>query len=496
MKMSRTQLYRTLDQADVGEWEALKVLADQSPWRQTFHIQPEAGLLNDPNGFCFFNGEYHLFYQWFPLGTQHGIKYWYHTSSTDLVHWRNQGIGIAPDTIYDSHGAYSGSAIEKDNLLYLMYTGNTRNKDWKRYPFQCMAVMNTQGHISKLPPVIEHVPDGYSDHFRDPKVWQDGEYYYCVIGAQRINHTGCAVMYRSPDLQTWTFQGELQTSLPSFGYMWECPDYFELNQQGILLFSPQGIEPFADSFQNIYQSGYMIGAPLDLNTCEFDHGDFCELDHGFDFYAPQTTLAPDGRRLLVGWLGMPEIDYPTDHQGWAHCLTLPRELTIEQGELRQRPVQELTQLRGQRYHVNHTVDNQHHLLSSIQGAQYEMLVQISDIQATRIGIELRIGNNEKTVLYYQPELEKLTLDRSLSGQPLALEYGTTRSCSLSVDEGKVTLHLFVDTSSIEIFANDGRKVLTARIFPHPDSTGISLFAEDGSACFDVTQWDLIDKGEQ
>lgn len=496
MKMNRTQLYRKLHEAETDEWETLKQLAEQSPWRQAFHIQPEAGLLNDPNGFSFFNGEYHLFYQWFPLGTQHGIKYWYHTSSTDLVHWNNKGIGIAPDTIYDSHGAYSGSAIEKDDLLYLMYTGNTRTTDWKRYPFQCMAIMNQQGQITKLPPVIDNVPAGYTDHFRDPKVWQDGEHYYCVIGAQRVDQTGCAVLYQSPDLQTWTFQGELHTALPSFGYMWECPDYFELDQQAVFLFSPQGIAAVGDQFQNIYQSGYMIGTPLDLNTRQFNHGDFYELDHGFDFYAPQTTIAPDGRRLLVGWLGMPEIDYPTDTQGWAHCLTLPRELRIEDGQLRQRPVKELSKLRGEESHIHRTVHHNRDLISSIEGIHYEMLIQISDIQAEKVGVELRVGTNEKTVLYYEPQLEKLTLDRTLSGQSLALDYGTTRSCRLPLEKGILTLHLFMDTSSIEVFVNDGRKVFTSRIFPQADSTGVALFAEHGRACFDATQWDLINKGEQ
>lgn len=496
MKMDKAQLYRRLDQAEVGEWEALKSLADQSPWRQTFHIQPEAGLLNDPNGFCFFNGEYHLFYQWFPLGTQHGMKYWYHTSSSDLVHWNNLGIGIAPDSVYDSHGAYSGSAIEKDDLLYLMYTGNTRNKDWKRYPFQCMAVMNKENNILKLKPVIENVPDGYTDHFRDPKVWQDGEYYYCVIGAQRIDHTGCVVLYRSPDLQTWTFQGELQTTLPAFGYMWECPDYFEYDQQGVLLFSPQGIAPVDDHFQNIYQSGYIIGTPIDLNTYEWDHGDFYELDHGFDFYAQQTTLSPDGRRLLIGWLGMPEVDYPTDDQGWAHCLTLPRELSIEHGRLLQRPVKELTAIRRQKHHIQHHIHHQRLPLSSIQGSHYEMIVHISDIHATKVGIELRTGIHEKTMLYYQPEIQKLTLDRSLSGQPFALEYGTTRSCNAPLHNGVLSLQIFVDISSIEIFVNDGQSVFTARIFPELHSTGVALVVEHGSAHFDVTQWDLMHKEEQ
>ncbi|MCZ4149389.1 sucrose-6-phosphate hydrolase, partial [Escherichia coli] len=144
------------------------------------HIQSQTGLLNDPNGFAFYQGYYHLFYQWFPLGTEHGMKYWYHVRSSDLVHWEDRGIGIHPGDPQDSHGAYSGSAIEKDGKLMLMYTGNTRDERWIRHPYQCLAVMDEDDVVIKREtPVIPTVPAGYTDHFRDPKVWQDGEWYYC-----------------------------------------------------------------------------------------------------------------------------------------------------------------------------------------------------------------------------------------------------------------------------------------------------------------------------
>lgn len=210
IKMDRKQLYRLIEEAEPGEREALERLVAHSPWRQQFHIQPEAGLLNDPNGFSYYGGEYHLFYQWFPLGTQHGMKYWYHTSSSDLVHWKNLGIGIAPGGQYDSHGVFSGSAIEKDGKLFLMYTGNTRTEDWIRLPYQCLAVMERDGTVIKLErPVIFDVAPGYTDHYRDPKVWKAAEGFYCVIGAQRTDHTGCVVLYSSPDLHNWRFEGSL-----------------------------------------------------------------------------------------------------------------------------------------------------------------------------------------------------------------------------------------------------------------------------------------------
>ena len=209
--MDRELKYRRLDQASPEELSSLRKKVRLSEWRQKFHVQPVMGLMNDPNGFSYYNGEYHLFYQWFPLGTFHGLKYWYHTSSKDLVFWQNQGIAIEPGHPHDAYGAYSGSGIVKDGKLCLMYTGNARDEEWNRQSYQCMAVMDRDGSITKLDkPLIDHVPDGYTEHFRDPKVWQDKDKYRFVIGAQRIDQTGAAVVYESSDLLVWEFKGRFK----------------------------------------------------------------------------------------------------------------------------------------------------------------------------------------------------------------------------------------------------------------------------------------------
>ncbi|MCM3782293.1 sucrose-6-phosphate hydrolase [Neobacillus mesonae] len=487
MKMTREEKYRKLEQASPGELDNLIALVEKSPWRQLFHIQPLTGLLNDPNGFAFYQGEYHLFYQWFPLGTDHGMKYWYHTKSKDLVHWENVGIGIEPGGPYDSHGAYSGSGIVKDDKLYLMYTGNSRDEEWIRHPYQNIAVMDKEGSIIKRnSPVIDSVPDGYTEHFRDPKVWGSDGSYYCVIGAQRTNMTGCAVVYSSADLIKWTFEGEISTKLDHFGYMWECPDYFELDNQGVLLISPQGLSPQADTFNNIYQSGYIIGEPLDVSTTIFDHGPFQELDRGFDFYAQQTTETPDGRRILVGWMGLPDTKYPTDNQGWANCLTLPRELTLDQGRLIQRPVRELELLRKEKSDVQDLLRDETKMFSDFTGTTYELICEFSDVNAERFGVEFRAGKNEKTVLWYDQLNKKVILDRSTSGQLIESAHGSVRRCPLDAD--KVKFQLFVDTSSVEVFVNDGEEVFTSRIFPSVDSTEIRFFSSGGAVSMEASLW--------
>ncbi|WP_249043390.1 glycoside hydrolase family 32 protein [Paenibacillus faecis] len=489
-RMTREEKYRLIEQARPGELEKLRAQVGLSPWRQSYHIQAPTGLLNDPNGFAYYQGEYHLFYQWFPLGTEHGMKYWYHMKSSDLAAWEDLGIGITPGGPYDSHGAYSGSAIEKDGKLNLLYTGNTRDETWTRHPYQCLAIMDAGGRIAKLDrPVISSVPPGYTDHFRDPKVWKSGEAYYCVIGAQRTDLTGCAVLFRSKDLLDWTFMGEMKTGLSPFGYMWECPDYFELNGSGVLVFSPQGLEADEDLYNNIYQTGYVIGKPLDLATREFRHRAFQELDRGFDFYAAQTTLGPDGRRILVAWMGLPDVAYPTDTQGWSGCLTIPRQLTIRGGnKLIQQPVPELAKLRKTRSSAELTVTDEVVRLNGFDGTSYELICEISKFDAEQLGLEFRASDHEKTVLKYDRVLKKVILDRTLSGRAMDEVNGNVRRCGLVADNLK--FHLFVDASSVEIFVNDGEEVFTGRIFPDPASKEIRLFCSGGSAEFRVCKWDI------
>lgn len=498
--MNREKKYRLLTQASPEEIAALTSLVNRSPWRQSFHIQPATGLLNDPNGFCFYDGEYHLFYQWFPLGTYHGIKYWYHTKSKDLVFWHNEGIAIVPGDPIDSHGAYSGSGIVKDNKLYLMYTGNTRDKDWKRHPYQCLAIMNESGVVTKRnEPIIDNVPEGYTDHFRDPKVWEDEDMYRCVLGAQRQDLTGAAVVYESSDLIEWQLRGEIKSKLDHFGYMWECPDYFELEGKGVLIFSPQGLSPEQERFRNVHQSGYVMGRPLNRSTLEFDHGEFEELDRGFDFYAPQTMVDEKGRRILVAWMGQPEVDYPTDSHGWAHCLTIPRELKLRNGKLIQQPVPELQQLRRQSIEIEDNIVNEVRTYEGVSGTTYEMVCEFKDVKADAVGIVIRASQSEQTVIRYDKTLKKVTLDRTASGDPSGREYGMTRSCKLDAKQ-QIKFHLFVDTSSVELFINDGEEVFTSRIFPKPGSDEIRFFTEEGSAQLNVSKWELaqavdLNKGE-
>ncbi|PUZ31506.1 sucrose-6-phosphate hydrolase [Staphylococcus arlettae] len=485
---SREDRYQRYEDVSHEELHQLQEQVSASKYRQIFHIQPQTGLLNDPNGLIYFNGMYYLSHQWFPLGAVHGLKYWFNFTSKDLVHFEPQGPILKPDTIADSHGVYSGSAFEYNQQLYYMYTGNHRDDEWNRHSSQMIAKMNEDGTITKFPkPVISQPPQGYTQHFRDPKVFKHNESYYAIIGAQNEVLNGRALIYKSNDIVNWELLGDLTTQLTEFGYMWECPDYFNLDGFDMLLFCPQGIEAQGEKFNNIYQSGYIMGQ-LDLTTMTMNHGDFIELDHGFDFYAPQTFIDEHGQRILIGWMGLPEINYPTDEDGWAHCFTLPRELTIEQGELKQRPIKALQQLRFNKETALGYANKFTRQLQPYDGTQYELIIDILENEATEIYFELRKNKNCSTLISYNTKTHKLTLDRTDSGLLPEPVMGTTRSTTL--DTPLRQLKIFVDTSSIEIFCNDGERVLTSRIFPTEQADGIKVSTESGQVYLQLTKYDL------
>ncbi|MCM3112130.1 glycoside hydrolase family 32 protein [Lederbergia lenta] len=465
------------------EQEQQKVASDM--YRLQFHLMPPVGLLNDPNGFIQIDEVYHVFYQWNPFETAHGAKFWGHFTSTDLVNWTTEPIALAPDQWYDKNGCYSGSAIEHDGKMYLFYTGNVKEDNGERSTYQCMAVSEDGISFEKKGPVI-HLPKGYTAHFRDPKVWKSGNEWLMVLGAQNLKHEGEAVLYRSDNLFEWEFLGPAAGSqmneLEEFGYMWECPDLFQLDGHDVLIVSPQGLEPEGDHFHNLYQSGYFIGK-LDPQTKRLQHGTFTELDRGFDFYAPQTTLDSEGRRLLIAWMGITdemEKYQPTIEHNWIHALTIPRELKIVNNKIYQKPATELKALRKNevRYKAVCLEAGIVKNFSDIQGDSLEMQLDFNDSIA---GIfEMEIRDNIK-ISYHSTE-RLFTLERK------NLKDGKKefRRCAL---EKLHKLHIFLDTSSIEIFLNDGEEVCTARFFAKENDKCITFYS-DQIETFDLSKWGL------
>ena len=186
-------------------------------------------------------------------------------------------------------------------------------------------------------------------------------------------------------------------------------------------------------------------------------------------------------------MGLPEIEYPTDENGWAHCLTIPRELSLKGDKLLQKPVRELASLRANERNYSCVLENEETIIEGFQGRVYEAICNFENIRGNRVGIKLRKGIEEETIFYYDLEEKKLVLDRSNSGESFATEYGTERKCPY--EGSNLKLQVFVDTSSIEVFVNDGEEVFTARIFTAKDSSNISIFAH-GKTDVNLKIWDL------
>lgn len=453
-------------------------------WRFNYHIQPPYGLLNDPNGFCYFNGQYHLFFQWFPAGPVHGLKHWYHVTSTDLATWHYQGLALSPNDSFSSHGVYSGGGYVINDHLHLYYTGNHRDEDGQRHSVQAETLLTKEGQfIDNIQPLIRQQPEGYTSHFRDPIVWQSHQHYYMIVGAQRQDLTGTALIYQSTTGNNWHLLDELHTQLPhNFGYMWECPDYFELDHYGVFIFSPQGLS----QYPNIYQSGYLIGNQLALPDTHFQHQNFQELDFGFDFYAPQTTNTPDGKRVLIAWLGLPELHYPTDNEGWAHCLTLPRELRVINNQLKQFPIASLTSLRQNQHRDQVTITDDNLSIEHHKQA-YELEITIDHQHCQQAGIQF-FANGQHCELILSVDQSQLIIDRHQSQTPINEQYGTTRH--INWPHAITTCRIFVDHSSIEIFVGDGDAVATSRVFPLDNQSELRLYSHNGTAHFDYTIYDL------
>ncbi|UOR11503.1 sucrose-6-phosphate hydrolase [Halobacillus amylolyticus] len=450
----------------------------QDPYRQCFHLSPPVGLLNDPNGWIQWKGIYHLYFQWMPFHTGHGAKFWGHYSSRDLVNWTLEPIALTPSEWYDKNGCYSGSAITDQGKLKVFYTGNVKDENGNRETYQCSAESDNGVDFVKNGVEI-YLPKGYTAHFRDPKVWKHEDHWYMVVGAQSADHYGCVVLFESADTKEWVFRGNLSHSTREefgyLGYMWECPDFFSLDGEEVLIFSPQGVEADGIDYNNLYQTGYVIGE-LDYRQAEYKHGRFVELDRGFEFYAPQTTCDDRGRRLLVGWLGGPdhnEKSQPTHDYHWIHSMTIPRELRLEKGKLIQKPVEELSELRVKQWYDEQIVKSGVYEIERVS----EVHIEGESLE----GFELTLFSYMQ--LIYDQDTELLTLKRpDFAGGNLE-----SRSCRLP--QGLKQLQLFIDRSSVEIFINGGEEVFTSRMFADPEEQRLELKTSN-STSMNVQAWSL------
>jgi len=299
------------------------------PERLQHHFEPQKGWMNDPNGLIFYRGQYHAFFQHNPHSPRWGQMHWGHAVSDDLLHWKEVEIALYPDRPYEnSLGCFSGSAVEKDGLLYLFYTSVSRELGQTI----SVAVSEDGLRFEKYAgnPILQAPEDGSSADFRDPKVTKIGDTYYMVCGSG-VGGVGKVLLFSSGDLLGWDYRGVLFEG-EQYGRVMECPDFFPLGGKYILMFSQMDM-PFRST---VFVWGDFDGErfqPISVQRPEI----------GPHFYAPQTFLAPDGRRILIGWLysWQKELDEGAEYAG---ALTIPRELTMVDGKVRTFPVREAAHL--------------------------------------------------------------------------------------------------------------------------------------------------------
>lgn len=462
-----------------------------------FHFCAPYGWLNDPNGFSKFNGNYHLFYQYNPYDVVWGPMYWGNAKSKDLIKWEHLPIAMAPDQTYDAQGCFSGSAIVAGDKLWLMYTGHldgntdgTRNPELVREN-QNMAWSRDGVNFEKYennPVLFEgHLPESAEPgDFRDPKIYKKGDAYYSVIVSRDSNEGGQALLYTSKDLLNWEFFSTLAQSKNTIGTMWECPDFFSLEDQDILLISTM----HEDAAQGPRHGNLCLIGKMDYDSRNFVWDKTQVLDLGFSFYAPQTMIDEDGRRLLIAWLHSWGAKPFSARFGWTGMMTVPRELTLVDGQVRQHPVEEIKNYRQTGTSYKNIVLDGEMSLEGIEGKQIDFMANVDLQDADSFQIDFRKNKRCKTVLRYERATGELIFDISDDGQDRderqsVEKWNFIKRHKIEVTDNILQVRALIDRYSIEIFVNDGRYVLTSTIVPEEDADGIVFFSEGEVKALDL-----------
>ena len=490
--------------ADVREYEEKTGAAIRPEMRPKFHLSSRVGWLNDPNGFSWYKGQYHLFYQYHPYDTVWGPMHWGHAVSKDLLHWEYLPAALAPDMPYDQDGCFSGSAIVlPDGRHMLFYTGvqiqkedpSSRTKE--EIQRQCIAVgdgVNYQKYEGNPILSFEDQPEGGSLYdFRDPKVWQaeDGSYRMITCCASP-DRDGRIVLFSSKDAIHWGKGSVLIQNNDRFGKVWECPEFFRLGNKWVLLTSPMDMLPEGFEYHTGNGTLCLIG-DYDEETGVFIPQHDQAIDYGIDFYATQTVVTPDGRRVMIAWMQNWDTApaYRIEPTSWFGQMTLPRELSIRNGRLYESPIRELETLRHNKIAYRNVYVNGNTRLDGVKGRCIDLEITVRPADTADVynsfAIHFAEGGRYYTTLSFHPRDGIVKIDRKFSGSRRAIIH--QRRTLLNKKSDTLKLRLILDRFSAEVFLNDGEQVITANLYTDPSAEGISFFSE-GSVSMDVVKYDL------
>ena len=414
---------------------------------QKIHFKAPYCWINDPNGFIWYKGWYHLFYQCFPYSVHWGRMHWGHAVSKDLVNWEEKGIALFPSKTDDRSGCFSGSAIEYKDKMYIYYTGvNYTEEDPENInccindTFTAAQLMITSedgikfDNITDKKTVIPPIEDkkiGDKNHTRDPKVWRGKDAWYMVLGST-VDKNGRLLFYKSSDLKTWQYLNYCEKD--GFGWMWECPDFFEIDRKGVTIFSPMGF--FND--RNGYDSvAVCMLSSFDENTGKMELSENYQLfDYGIDLYAPQSTTDKDGNRVVIAWARMPEAVI-TEKGEWCGMMCIPRIVDVKNNHVYIRP------------HTN--VKNSFVTkLSAPKKSGYMLKTTLKNGESINVGGYV-----------IKRENDKITTDRS---KVFNIKGNYRLIAETPVINDGYELEIYVDEHLVEVFINNGEYVISNVVY--------------------------------
>jgi sucrose-6-phosphate hydrolase SacC (GH32 family) len=467
----------------VRSQSSLKVdqLYAADPIRPQYHYTPYQGWINDPAGLIEWKGRHQLFSQFNPVAPLWGPMHWAHVDSPDAVHWHELPIAMYPPNVQDpldTSGRYTGSAVLDNSTggIHFIFTDAT---DVSRHPGKLPEVQSSAQSTDGINfdlysgnPVIAAPPPRSGNGWRDPKVFQDttDNTWKMVVGSGE-GGTGNVQLYFATDdkLLSWKYVGVLTEGDGSTGGMWECPNFFPIGDKWALFYGGDSL--------GYYAVGTYDGAKFTSEKTGL-------LDAGPDSYATQWYKDSAGRNLAITWMGnWPTSKWPSRVNGWAGAQSITRELFLRaDGGLGSKPIKEIRSLaNGPVKNLRATSVHGTITVGSSNSARLQVTVDLATTNAPGFTIFMYKSDAEQVTLYYTVASRTLSLDTSNAGYGQA---GTWNAIIAASEDKKLSLDIFLDRSSVEIFAGDGT-AMTATVFPrYQESTVINIESVGGKTVFD------------
>lgn len=467
--------------------------SNREKYRPAYHHTPLYGWMNDPNGMFYKDGVWHLYYQYNPYGSKWQNLSWGHSTSTDLINWENHPVALRPNGL---GMVFSGScAVDKGNS-----TG---------YGDDAVVGMYTSADASQVQSLVWSADGGDTFEFypgnpvitleseaRDPNMfWDENAKQWVLLLAHALEHE--MLVFTSPDMRSWTLQSSFGKGLGAQEGVWECPDLFKLPVDG------SGEEKWV-LLCNLNPGGPFGGSATQYFVGDFDGKVFTPdkdadgnvptkwMDYGKDHYATVSwSDAPDSRRTVIGWMSNWQYAAEVPTQQFRSANTLPREVGLFKGADGQiyassQPSPELVALRGSlKLDVRKASVGKNprtYLLPSSNSGVCEILLDIDARGADVVSLTLKNDGNEKVVMKYDAAAHTLSFDRRESGVvDFSQDFPAVTVSPTFEDENRVSLRIFIDRSSIEVFGNDGKFVMTNLVFPTKPYSTLSISSRGGNA---------------